>query len=994
MPPKNDETGPEVSMHYQLNTANYADFSVFEQNKLPGRSYFIPYPTRAGADAAAPKQKRYQSEKVVCLNGEWDFKFYQKPAELPVAFDTDKVTFDKLDVPSCWQFRGYANPFYVNIRYQFPFKPPVIPTTEPVGTVFTWMGCDQALSLRWRKPADEYNFVGVYRKAITVEHPEKNHIISFLGVASCLDLYLNGTYIGYSEGAHNTAEFDLSGKLHKGENELLAVVHRWCNGTYLEDQDMFRNNGIFRDVLLRISEPTDLWDIDALTKKTGETYSLSLTATAFADTDVTFSFGDKSVTVPTKDKTASYTFENLAVSEWSAESPTLYDVYIETPTGCVKERIGFKTVEIKGDVFLVNGKKIKFKGVNHHDTSCTNGYTMTPDEIERDVEICKAFNIDTIRTSHYPPDPLLLELADELGVYIVDENDLETHGTFTAKLPPTYNTISHDPKWLPRYMDRIQRLYQRDKVRSNTSIVLWSLGNEAGGYHNTDAMADYLHEHSSIPVHYESAVHCKRVAYDVGSDMYPPVSKLREIGEHRCKQKEMNDRPYFLCEYAHAMGVGPGNTEAYWEQIYKYDNLMGGCVWEMIDHAVLHDDGSYTYGGDHGEWEHDKNFCVDGMFYPDRTPSVGAKIIRFIYRPIRVSVKSHGVLTVFNTTAFSNGSRYELNIAWNDGTTQTFAPDVAPLTRKDFAIPFGKDINGNRSAIVKTVDTVSGKTVSEEQLVLSVSVPEVAATKPLPEAFKIENGKVSVKLPNGKTLISAPEGTLLYRAATDNDTNLLFANTMTPYAAQTETVLSTEALENGVKVVTEIKNKKQTFLVTDTYEGTDSGVLVTSTLHCTKGAGKKSIVPRFGKSFRLDKSFDDVRYTGRKGETYCDMRDQFTIGDVCCKVTDMTEPNIKPQESGNRMDCTTASFTDGKATVTFDAVDKPFELGVKPYSDRELFTMKHRSDEKRTGTYVTVQAFQQGIGTGACGPAIMPEFQYPANRDYTLRFVIRCEENA
>ncbi|MBQ5987524.1 MAG: hypothetical protein IJL59_09660 [Clostridia bacterium] len=975
-------------MHYQLNTTNYADFAVFEQNKLPGRSYFIPYPARAQADAVSPKEKRYRSEKVVCLNGEWDFKFYQKPAELPTSFDTAKIAFDKLDVPSCWQFRGYANPFYVNIRYQFPFKPPVIPTTEPVGTVFTWMGCDQAISPRWKKPDGEYNFVGVYRRTITAEHPEKNHIISFLGVASCLDLYLNGAYIGYSEGAHNTAEFDLSGKLHKGENELLAVVHRWCNGTYLEDQDMFRNNGIFRDVLLRISEPTDLWDIDARTEKTGDTYSLKLTATTFADTDVTFTFGDKSVTVPTKDKVASYTFENLAVSEWSAESPTLYDVYIETPSGCVKERIGFKTVEIKGDVFLVNGKKIKFKGVNHHDTSCTNGYTMTPDEIERDVKVCKDFNIDTIRTSHYPPDPLLLELADEYGVYIVDENDLETHGTFTAKFPPTYNTISHDPKWLPRYMDRIRRLYQRDKVRSNTSIVLWSLGNEAGGYHNTDAMADYLHAHSPIPVHYESAVHCKRVAYDVGSDMYPPVSKLREIGEHRCKQKELNDRPYFLCEYAHAMGVGPGNTEAYWEQIYSYDNLMGGCVWEMVDHAILHDDGSYTYGGDHGEWEHDKNFCVDGMFYPDRTPSVGAKIIRFIYRPIRVSVKSEGVLTVFNTTAFSNGDRYKLTLAWNDGTTQTFAPDVAPLSKKDFAIPFGKDVNGNRSVLVTTVDTATGRTVAEEQLVLSVSVPAVQAAKPLPEGFKVENGKVQFTLPNGKVLTSAPEGTLLYRAATDNDTNMFFANTMQPFAAQTETVLSTEAIQNGVKVVSEVKNKKQTFTVTDTYEGTDDGVLVTSTLHCAKGKG---IVPRFGKSFRLDESFDDVRYTGRKGETYCDMRDQFPIGDVCCKVTDMTEPNIKPQESGNRMDCTTASFTDGSATVTFDAVDKPFELGVKPYSDRELFTMKHRSDEKRTGTYVTVQAFQQGIGTGACGPAIMPEFQFPASQDYTLRFVIRAK---
>ena len=609
-------------MKYRLNTTNYWDFNTVEVNKLPGRSYFIPYPDRKKADTVSPKEKRYASEKVLCLNGDWDFKFYPRPAELPTEFDTDAVSFDTIDVPSCWQFRGYDRPFYVNIRYQFPFDPPRIPKTEKVGKLFYILGADKGIGPRTVDPGEEYNFVGVYRRSITIEDPDKNYVISFLGVASCLDLYLNGKFVGYSEGAHNTAEFDLSDKLVKGENELLAVVHRWCTGTYLEDQDMFRNNGIFRDVLLRIDEPTDIKDIDAVTKKTGDKYSLTLSATTRGDTDVTFSLEGHGLketkTVSVVGRTATATFEDLDVTEWNAEDPTLYDIYYETETACVKERIGFKTVEIKKDLFLVNGKKIKFKGVNHHDTSCTNGYTMTPDDIERDLLLCKEFNIDTVRTSHYPSDPLLLELADELGIYIVDENDLETHATSVMQLskPGDYNAISHDPQWLPRYMERIKRLYERDKVHANTSIVMWSLGNEAGGYHNTDAMYDYLKSVSTLPVHYESAVHCARIAYDVGSDMYPPVSKLHDIGEHRCKQAPMNDRPYFMCEYAHAMGVGPGNTEAYWQEIYHYDNLIGGCVWEMVDHAVLHEDGSYTYGGDHGEYVNDGNFCVDGMFYP------------------------------------------------------------------------------------------------------------------------------------------------------------------------------------------------------------------------------------------------------------------------------------------------------------------------------------------------------------------------------------------
>ena len=237
-------------MKYQLDHSNYQTFAIYERNKLPPRSYFIPYPDRAAADRVGPLDKRYASPKVLCLNGSWDFQFYPRPGEMPDVLDTNQIPFDTIDVPSCWQFRGYDRPFYVNIRYQFPYNPPKIPTTEKVGRVFSWTGVDQGLSLRWKDPGEEYNFVGVYRRFLDIEDPGKRYVISFLGVASCMDLYLNGGFVGYSEGSHNTAEFDLTGKLRAGENELVVVVHRWCTGTYLECQDMFRNNGIFRDVLL------------------------------------------------------------------------------------------------------------------------------------------------------------------------------------------------------------------------------------------------------------------------------------------------------------------------------------------------------------------------------------------------------------------------------------------------------------------------------------------------------------------------------------------------------------------------------------------------------------------------------------------------------------------------------------------------------------------------------------------------------------------------
>lgn len=976
-------------MRYQLNKTNYASFSVFEDNKLPGRSYFIPYPNRKEADEVSLKEKRYRSSKVLCLNGTWDFCFFPLPKELPDVLNTDEVSFKPIDVPSCWQFRGYDRPFYVNIRYQFPFKPPRIPTENEAGRCFSWIGVDQKISLRFKKPKGEYNFVGVYRRFLDIEDLDKEYVLSFLGVASCLDLYLNGEYVGYSEGSHNTAEFDVTRFLKKGQNELVAVVHRWCNGTYLESQDMFRNNGIFRDVLLRINEPNDILDIDAKTCKTGIFYKLSLSAKAKDGVEVTFRLEGHGLKLEAKatavDGVASASFENLEVSEWSAESPTLYDLYYQTSSCCIKERLGFKHVEIQGDRFYLNGKLLKFRGVNHHDTSAKNGYSMTVDEIEKDVLICKEYNIDTIRTSHYPPDPYLIEFADYYGVYIVDENDLETHGVFANHLPVTFNIISHDPKWQGHYLDRITRLYQRDKIHQNTSIVMWSLGNESGGYANTDAMYDYLKAHSDIPVHYESAIHCKRIAYDVGSEMYPSVAKVALVGEHKRKQKPLNDRPYFLCEYAHAMGVGPGNMEAYWEQIFKYDNLMGGCVWEMVDHAVLHEDGSYTYGGDHGEWEHDGNFCCDGIFYPDRSPSTGAYITKFIYRPLRFTHLGDGRFEIFNTMAFTNAKEYRVEFAFNDGSVSTHRFDVEPLSKKEVEVPLGKAIDGNLSLAISTFDA-KGELRAKEQIVVAQNVPNVLPTKPLPSTVSIQNGKLRIALNGKEALLSNEEYNLLYRAATDNDANALMQNTMKPYYKQEESFLSQKEIDNGIEAQTKVKGRKGSYLVTDTYQGCDEGILVTSRIHPLQKGG---ILPRFGKCFFLPSSFDDVEYHGREGESYNDMKEQFVIGTKKAKVLDMVEPNLKPQESGNRCDCTFARISSEESAVSFLAVNAPFELGVKPYSDRALIDMKHRKDEVRTGTYVAIQAFQQGIGTGSCGPVTAKEFQYKNDRDYVLKFVIK-----
>ncbi len=992
-------------MQYRLQSQYYSDFSTIDVNRLEGRSYFIPYPSRKAQKGISLDEKRYKSPMVRCLNGGWDFNYYDDPNELPLEFESDELTFGKIDVPSVWQYRGYSHPMYLNVRYPFPYKPPVIPTTEPVKGYFS------ALDGFKKAPSDEMNHVGLYRTFFDIDKADegKRFIISFLGVCSCVEVHVNGSFAGFSEESHNTAEFDITEFVKTGRNELVCVVRRWCNGTYLECQDMFRNNGIFRDVLLRVSDKDDIWDIDIKTRGVGTTYSADVSAFVSDGVKVKFTLegpaadGEKlalKLEAPSVDGVSKVTFADLDVITWNAENPVLYDLYIETQYSCIHQRIGFKTIEIKGNLYLLNGHKIKFKGVNHHDTDPRNGFCMTASEIRRDLELCKRFNIDTVRTSHYAPDPFLIELAAELGIYIVDEVDIETHGVLVGKLPPTYNRLSNDASWKSRYLSRTVHHYQRDKALA-TPIVMWSLGNESGGGCNTNATYNYFKSVSDIPVHYESAIYIKRKAYDIASRMYPPASELHDIGEGVCKTKQFMDRPYFLCEYAHAMGVGPGNMEGYWKEIYSYDGLIGGCVWEMNDHAVQHPDGSLTYGGDHGEWIHDGNFCCDGIFYPDRRPSTGAWIVRHTYRPIRITHVDGSEFEIFNTTAFSEGSCFTMRISISNGKTLDYVPSAGPLEKQRVTFDLG-DISGDCFLNADTYDR-SGNLVSTEQIclsehILSVGDGENDAHKlaDLPPWFDVKDGKPIISFGEGNqmsTMTASEPYDIFFRAETDNDSINFIRKPMRKWYKESCTHLSSKRSEGRIASQWVVKDAKMTFLCSDLYEGCTlpdgrEGVLVTSLLHPVHCKGK---IPRFGKAFRLDASFDGISYQGRVGESYIDMKEQFPVGERHCSVSEMTEPNVKPQESGNRCDTRFALLSDGKWKVGFYAVDKSFELSVKPYSDRELIEMKHREDEKTSGTYVTINAFQQGIGTGSCGPYTLDEHCYDASKDYILRFIISRE---
>lgn len=472
-------------MIYNLKKDNYKNFNVYAENLLPPRSYFIPFSSKEELDETDIRTERYSSSRVAVLSGDWSFKYYSKVSEIPEEFNSDEEEMDTIPVPSMWQYTGYEKPYYVNQRYQFPVNPPDFPEDCPVG---------------------------VYLKKFKIAEISGNFSLAFLGVAGSLDVFVNGKYVGYSEGSHNTAEFEITEFLEDGENEVAAVVHKWCNGTYIESQDMFRSNGIFRDVLIFRTGDNSIYDFEAkITYNEDGSYMLDVIPNFNIKDEVTFTaqlkdgnkdFASKSLNL-CPGKTDKITFDVLDVEEWNAEIPKLYDLYLiiskdDEVQEIIRKRIGFKHIDIRKNIFYFNNKRIKLLGVNHHDTTSKAGYVMTVSEMEKDVKIFKDYNVNCVRTSHYPPDPTFIDLCDEYGIYVVDEADIEAHGVCEIHRP---NLISNNLQWKEHYWDRVSRMYQRDK--NHPSITMWSLGNEAGGYRCQDYCYKNLKELTNIPIHYE-----------------------------------------------------------------------------------------------------------------------------------------------------------------------------------------------------------------------------------------------------------------------------------------------------------------------------------------------------------------------------------------------------------------------------------------------------------------------------------------------------------
>lgn len=980
-------------MNYKINRNLHTDFSIFEENKLKERSYFIPFSSSKKLAKTNYKNERYNSDRVIMLSGEWDFAYYERLSLIPDALDTDTVSFDKITVPCTWQRTGYDQIAYINTRYPFPKKPPHIPFDVAAG---------------------------VYRKTVDIKKSGIRRTLSFLGVAGALAVYVNGEYVGYSEGSHNTAEFEITAFLKNGLNEIVAVNYKWSNGSYLECQDMFRENGIFRDVFITEFAGSYIRDFTLRSSKNSDgTYNLDIDVEGCFEknTRIEIKSAEKEPVIrasllPEKGVGLS----NLAVDEWSAEIPNLYELTIvlykeDKEIEAIRTYYGFKNVEIKGEVFLFNGKAIKFKGVNHHDTHMTKGYAMSLEDMELDIQLMKEYNCNAVRTSHYPPDPAFLTMCDMYGLYVVDEADIETHG-FYAVPHSTYNPnrLSNDISWASHYLDRVKRMYGRDK--NHPSITMWSLGNESGGYKCQDVCYEYLkNANPEIPVHYEGAIRSRRWAYDVVSRMYGTPDLMRKILNGTAGDK-YKGKPFFQCEYAHAMGNGPGGLEEYMQLFYSSDQFMGGCIWEWADHSVYDENAEYkwTYGGDHNEPIHDGNFCVDGLFYPDRKPSSGALEMKACYRPIRAKQINGNIFELWNTRSFADSS--DIQIAFSvlvdgEGRDMGTVSSVIPAgSKKKIQINSEYFNQTDRDVFVNFIytDKCSGDEIAAEQVIVSQAALKKADNQLKSAEVSSVGNTINIAFDNGRAIFDKKRGLVsyqkngleylnqkpydkengfvphIYRGRLDNDQYMVIFWKIIGLDCSKAKLVSCDIKSkhsgNGtIKYISTVYDfvTRGVFVLAratvDYFFDKNGKITISSSLN--KVFPLTDQLPRFGVHTELKNEFENVKYYGRGPvENYSDFKEHAPIGVYETTVSNMAHKYIKPQDSGNRGDVRYGMLTnENGAGLKFTALYKYINFNANHFTLEQLKKAKHIEDLPDVDTtFVAIDGFVRGTGSGSCGP--------------------------
>ena len=996
----------------------YENLSVLHENTMPARAYYIPASKRMDNLV----EHREESDRIQLLNGTWKFQYFNSIYDIQDSFfekNYDTENFDEIQVPSVWQMAGYDTHQYTNIRYPFPFDPPYVPQDIPCG-------------------AYVHNF------EYSRDEKASKAFLNFEGVDSCFYVWINGSYIGYSQVSHMTSEFDVTDILQDGTNTVAVLVMKWCDGSYLEDQDKFRMSGIFRDVYILKRPKQAISDYHIKTRIEDMLAKVEIEMKFYSPLNVNISIEDRNGAVVALGSIAE---EGTAVLEiaspelWNTENPYLYKLILETENEVIVDHIALRKIEIKDQVFYLNGQKIKFRGVNRHDSDPVTGFTISLEQITTDLTLMKQHNFNAIRSSHYPNAPFFYEMCDKYGFMVIDEADIEAHGPFMIyrKEDTDYNRfkrwnekIADDPVWEEAIVDRVKLMVERDKNRF--CIVMWSMGNESAYGCNFEKALEWTKNFDPDRItQYESARYRnydKTYDYsnlDVYSRMYPALSEIQEYLD------KDGSKPFLLVEYCHSMGNGPGDFEDYFQMIHDNDKICGGFVWEWCDHAIAHgtaENGKtiYAYGGDHGEEIHDGNFCMDGLVYPDRTVHTGLLEYKNVYRPARVISydKESGELVLHNYMDFDDLKDY-VKISYEltqDGLviSKGKLPEVSaaphsegkinlkinvpesgkcylkfiynlkkelPLLDEDYILGFDEIEVSKDDAKCKLAEKWLQKTGVDSELQVKENDTQIHI-KGREFAYTIDKRTAlftEMKFA-GREYLNHPMELNIWRAPTDNDMYIKAEWKKAHYDKAYTRAYTTEVVQgkHGVKIVSHASVVAETVQkildVTITWKIDASGQ-IDADIEATKD-GEFPDLPRFGVRMFLDKKLSDARYFGMgPQESYRDKHQAASHGLYRANVGDLHEDYIRPQENGSHYDCEYVELNNSRYGIVASA-EKAFSFNASYYTQEELEKKTHNYELIESDSVVfCVDYALNGIGSNSCGPVVLEQYRFD---DVLFRF--------
>lgn len=975
------------------------------------RAYFVPFP----CGCASKHAERGESAFFKSLCGEWSFKFFKSVNDV---CDLSTEGSDKLTVPMSWQMalgRGYDVPNYTNVNYPIPYDPPFVPDENPCG---------------------------LYSRKFTVPAAMagKKIYLNFEGVDSAFYVWVNDEFAAYSQVSHMTSEIDVTSLVHSGENEIKVLVLKWSDGTYLEDQDMWRMSGIFREVYLLFRDETHIRDIfvhcDLDDSFTDADFTADVDVTGKATVEWTLdcpcgeTISSGKCDVDESGKIVVPTVKNAKL--WSDEEPNLYSLTLHCGNEYITLPIGARRVEIKDGCVVINGKKVKAKGVNRHDSHHLLGHATPVEHMVRDIMIMKAHNVNMVRTSHYPNDPRFTALCDKYGLYVCDETDIETHGA-----RPWY-ALSRSPEWEGEYVDRVQRMVERDK--NHPCVIFWSLGNESGWGQNHVAMHTWIKSRdTSRIVHYEGANYdyndgkYLRDVTDIESRMYPSPTWC----DNYCKDAE-RDEPLFLCEYSHAMGNGPGDLRDYWEVIEANDNFFGGCVWEFIDHSVAIGDKygspSFTYGGDFGDHPNDGNFCVDGLVYPDRRVHTGLEELKQAIMPVAVREVKPGTVAIKSRRYFKSLS--DISMAWTvkvDGKAVKSGVhpnlDIAPEAEEVFEIVPENELSAHGTVTLdlsfrqnKPTEWADvGYEVGFAQFIYERAEKIKAAPALYPvelcenrEEYTVTVGETVYKISkfsgmitdicdNGEHLITKPVVPQIWRAPTDNDRNVQWDWRNSSIHNAKVKCYSTEVVkadENEAVILSKISlaaAPNEVVLRADVTYTVKYGMGIKIACDVKWNVQKKHY-PRFGMRLTMPEGAEQMRYFGYgPNESYVDKRLASKLGEYKSTVTENYEPYVFPQENSSHWGCRWADVHTVAGHGFLFTSCEPFSFNASHFSPEQLTETRHHYELKREPeTTVMLDMRMDGIGSNSCGPELSEKYRFNETEfssSVTIKPVFAAEVN-